>query len=289
MEEGEIVLHFLVPANQDPPKAIHPTMRTFHDPSSGSAPRLVFERPRFFTACPNVGRKTKLLERVPYFRIVIPFVQTHPLGPFLGGARPLDDHAIHGVFDQLHIGPIGPGHDQAHGHPVSLGQQTALDPPFGPVCGIGPGFFPLPAEPCSSRHPCSANSSRSPSDPRTVPPPPATTSETPPPPPRPGTDHGPWNGDTSPWHLRLPTDSPCARHKRWRRHTADPRPGGDRHQNDGGSDALALPPPVPPRVRPRPDSWPSLGSRLPGGVSVSWLLECSSVSTYHRLVIRIAT
>ena len=172
---------------------------------------------------------------------------------------------------------------------MSLGQQTALDPPFGPVGGIGPGFFPLPAGPWSARHPCSATASQSPAGHRTVPPPPATTSETPPPLPRPGTDHGPWNGDTSPWHLRLPTDSPCARPKRWRRHTADPRPGGDRHQTDGCSDALALPPSVPPRVRPRPESWPSLGSRLPGGVSASWLLECSAASTYHRLVIRIAT
>ena len=121
MEESKIVLPLLVPANQDPAKAIHPTMRAFHHPASGSEPRLAFERPRFFAACPDVGGKAKLLERVPHFGVVIALVQTHPLRPFPGGPRARDDHAVHGGFDQLHVGPIGPGHHHAERHPMPFG------------------------------------------------------------------------------------------------------------------------------------------------------------------------
>jgi hypothetical protein len=195
------------------------------------------------------------------------------LGPLFGGTGPLHHHAVHRVFHQFHVGSVGPGHHQAHGYSMTLGQQTAFDPAFGTVRGIGSGVFFPQAGPWSSPHPCSASSSPTPAAHQTVPPPPATTSEIPLPPPMLGTGHGPWNGDISPWHLRLPTDSPCARHRRWHRHTVDPRPEADRHQSDGCSYARARQPPTLPRGRPRLDSWPLLCSRLPvaGFVSVFWL------------------
>ena len=121
MEESKIVLPLLVPANQDPAKAIHPTMRAFHHPSSGSDPHLAFECPRFCATGPDMSRKAKLFERVPHCGVVIALVQTPPLGLFLGGPRARDDHAVHGVFDQFHVGPIGPGHHHAHGYPMALG------------------------------------------------------------------------------------------------------------------------------------------------------------------------
>src|SRR5215510_11086743 len=289
MEESKIVLPLLVPANQDPAKAIQPTMRPFHDPPSGSDPCLAFERPRLFAACPDVGRKAKLPERVPHFGVVIAFVQTPPLWPCPGGPRARDDHAVHGVFDQFHVGPISPGHHQAHGYPMALGQQTALDAALGPVRGIGPGVFPPPGELWSLPHPCSATASRSPSARQTVLPPLSITSGIPPPPPIPESDHGRWNGDISPWHPRLPTDSPCARRKRWHRRTADRRPGGGRHQSDGYSRVSALWAGAPTRVHLRPGSWPLLCSRPPVDASVSSLLLLSCSSGYHRVVIRIAS
>jgi hypothetical protein len=172
---------------------------------------------------------------------------------------------------------------------MPLGQQTALDPAFGPVGGIGAGFFLPPAEPSSSPRPCSATSSRSPSARQTVPPLPSTTSGIPLLPPILGTDHAPWNGDTSPWRLRLPTDSPCARHRRWHRRTADREPAAAHHQSDGCSRASALPVGGRSKVHPRPGSWTSLCSWPPAGAAVSSLLLLSWHGGYHKSIIRIGS
>jgi hypothetical protein len=289
MEEGQIVLSRLVPPDQDSPKAIQPPMRAFHHPSSGSNPRLAFERPRFFTTRRYVGREANLAQRLPHFLLVVPFVQTHALGPLLGGAGPLHHAAVHRVFHQFQVGAVGPGHHHAHGHPVALGQQTAFAPALGPVGGIGAGFFPPRVGPSSSPHPCSASSSPAPSIPHTVPPPPATASGIPPRLPTPETGHGPWNGDTSPWPPERPPDSRYASHRKWPRHTGDREPGVARRQSAGCSEARARRPPTRPRGRPRLESWSSLCSRLPvaGFVSVFWL--CSWHAGYHKPVIRIGT
>jgi hypothetical protein len=60
---------------------------------------MAFEGLGFFPPGPDVGREAKLLERLPHLRVVVPLVQTHPLGPFLSGARPLDDETLEGLFD----------------------------------------------------------------------------------------------------------------------------------------------------------------------------------------------
>jgi hypothetical protein len=73
MEEGEIGLPFLVPANQHPAKAIHPPLRALHHPPARSEPRIAFAR-LFFPPRPDVGREAKLLKRVPHLRVVVPLV-----------------------------------------------------------------------------------------------------------------------------------------------------------------------------------------------------------------------
>jgi hypothetical protein len=85
VEEGEIGLPFLVPVNEDPPKAIHPTMRTFHYPPPRPSARVAFERLGFFSPGPDVGGEAKLLERLPHLRVIVSLVQPPPLGPLLRG------------------------------------------------------------------------------------------------------------------------------------------------------------------------------------------------------------
>jgi hypothetical protein len=118
VEEGEIILSFLVPAHQHPAKAIHPPLRALHHPPPRPGTRVAFEGLGFFPPGPDVSREATLLERVPYLRVVIPFVQTPPLGPLFGGAGPLDDDTLEGLLDSLQVGPIGPGDPQAHRHPL---------------------------------------------------------------------------------------------------------------------------------------------------------------------------
>jgi hypothetical protein len=121
MQKGEIIVRRLVPANQHSAKAIHPTMRPFHYPPPRPGTRMTFEGLGFFPPRSDVGGKAKLLERVAHLRVVVPLVQTHPVGPLLSGTRPVDDEALEGLFDQLQVGSVGPGDPETHRHPVAFG------------------------------------------------------------------------------------------------------------------------------------------------------------------------
>ena len=136
MEEGEIVVAFLVPTNQDPTKAVHPTMSAFHHPPPSSDTRLLFERVRFFAPRPQMRGEAKHCQRGPHLRIVVPFIQTQTLGVRRGGFGPLDHEAIEGGGNQFHVRPIGAGHDYSQWDPMALGQQAAFDPAPGYPDGL---------------------------------------------------------------------------------------------------------------------------------------------------------
>src|SRR6185295_15629411 len=139
---------------------------------------------------------------------------------FLARAGAFHYQAVHGLFDQLHVMPIGTRHSQADRDPLGFGQQAAFDAPFGAVGGIGAGFFPLRAALWSALRPYSTSSNRSPSTPQTVPPRLSTTFERPRRPPRLETEHAPWNGDTTRSRPTRPTDTRSAARRKSHRHTA---------------------------------------------------------------------
>ena len=60
-------------------------MRALHHPTSGFNASVPFHGLGFFAPGPNVGREAKLLQRVPHFRVVVPFVRHIPCGRFLVG------------------------------------------------------------------------------------------------------------------------------------------------------------------------------------------------------------
>ena len=98
-------------------------------------------------------------------------------------------------------------------------------------------FFSPRAALSSSPHPCSASSNRSPSNHQTVPPRLSTTSEKPRRLPRLGTDHAPWNGDTTRWRPRLPL-TPRPQHVENGIGTLPIRvPVASLRRSDGGCDA----------------------------------------------------
>jgi len=121
VKKRQIIVHLFVPANQDAPKAIHPTMRALYDPPSGFEARPAFEGLRFFPAGADVGRKAKLSQRVPHLRIVVALVQTHPLRMVFGRPWPFHDQALYGLLDQFHVMPVGSCHGQADGDSVCFG------------------------------------------------------------------------------------------------------------------------------------------------------------------------
>ncbi len=71
MKKRQVVVHLLIPANQDAAKAIHPTMGPFYHPSSGFESRLAFERPRFFPPRPDMRGEAELAQCRSHFFIVV--------------------------------------------------------------------------------------------------------------------------------------------------------------------------------------------------------------------------
>ena len=64
MQKRQVVLYFLVPADQHASEAIHPTMRAFHDPPSGLETSILLERLGLFPPRPEVGGEPTLGQQV---------------------------------------------------------------------------------------------------------------------------------------------------------------------------------------------------------------------------------
>ena len=62
MKEGDVVVGRLVPADQNAPKAVHPTVSPFHHPAPGLETGFLFDGPCLFTPAADVGREAKLVQ-----------------------------------------------------------------------------------------------------------------------------------------------------------------------------------------------------------------------------------
>jgi hypothetical protein len=105
MQKRHIVLHFL-----DPAAPVHPTVRPFHHPPPGPAPRFLLQRCGLFPPRADVGGKAALGEQVTDRVIAIASVQAHPLGGVRGRLRPHDGYAGEGCLHQRAGVPRRPLH-----------------------------------------------------------------------------------------------------------------------------------------------------------------------------------
>ena len=62
MKESDVVVGRLVPANQNAPKAVHPTVSPFCHLVLGFDTGSIFDGPGVFTPAPGVGSQAKLLQ-----------------------------------------------------------------------------------------------------------------------------------------------------------------------------------------------------------------------------------
>src|SRR5579871_4387571 len=160
MQQGNIILGLLAPADQDATEAIHPTMRPLHHPTT----RLVACLPLHLLRGPLLGwqvhREVELFGDRLHLVIVIAQVQTQPLR-IVGRRRgTLHGDTAEGFFDHLHIGTVGAVHGQSDGDALALGQQAALAALLGPVGGVFACLFPPRGVPWSCTRPCSARTNR---------------------------------------------------------------------------------------------------------------------------------
>src|SRR5262245_60944361 len=165
MEKGQIMFRLFVPAHQNTPTAVHPRVDPLHDPPPRSEPCLLRQRLGLLASGTDMGREPELVQQLPYLVILIAVVQAHALCLLRYGLWPFDHEAVERAPHQFHVMPVGPIDRQPNRYAAAFGQQAALDPAFGAVGRIRPGFFPPRGVPWSSPRPCTASPTPCPSTP----------------------------------------------------------------------------------------------------------------------------
>jgi hypothetical protein len=69
MRKPQVLVDFLVPADQHEPETKHPTMRAFHHPATGLTTDLLLQRLGFFPPRAAMGRATKLRQQLPHWSV----------------------------------------------------------------------------------------------------------------------------------------------------------------------------------------------------------------------------
>jgi hypothetical protein len=267
MQKRKRIFRFFLPTDQNPTKAVHPTMGAFDHPTPGTFPGFLGQGFDLFAARAKMGRKPKFGQQVADFPGGIPLVQTHPLGLFLGRLWTFNHQTLNGLPCQLHLMPVGPVHRQADRDPVSFREHPAFDPALRSVGGIWSRLLPPPTALWSSRRPCATRPNLCLSTPQIGPHRLAPDAGRPPPQPTLDPDHGPASRDTSRSGQALSISSRCARPKKWPPHTGGRGRGDVRHPTDAYSHGRATSAATPPTGHQK--SEPPLSSDCLGFVSVS--------------------
>jgi hypothetical protein len=142
MQKRHIVPHVLVPTDQHTPEAIHPAVRALHNPPPCPEPGFLLQGVGLFPLRSDMGGESDLGEQSTDVRIVIAFVQAHPLRRVWGRLRPLDGNALDGLPCQLEVMAVGALHCEADRHAAAVGEYTALGAGFATVGGVLAHLFP---------------------------------------------------------------------------------------------------------------------------------------------------
>ena len=155
MKKGDAVVRGLVPAYQNAPETVEPTVRAFHHPAPGRVPGLPLDGLGLLPAAADVRGEAKLVQRAPHLVIVIApvsstgqaLVQAHPLGMLSAGFRPGYRQTVQSFPYQFHIMAVGPVHRQTQRHSLAQGGRRL------PVRGSGkpPATTPGPRLPAWER------------------------------------------------------------------------------------------------------------------------------------------
>ena len=174
MKHSQIVLDFLLPADQQASKAVEPGVRALHDPSSCA----VAEDLTLLRLAPGWGRYSP--KRPP----ALEPRRRHSLGPgtnaaappYVGSGRSTTMASLVGPVNFMAC-PLAPATARPMGMPCPSVSKLRLVPDLPPSVGWGPVPFP-PTEPWLSPRPWTATLNPTRSSRRIPAPPPATISRT---------------------------------------------------------------------------------------------------------------
>src|SRR5215813_8321491 len=232
MQKAQIVAYFLVPADQDAPETIHPTMRPFHHPAPGFETGLLLEGLGFFPARPDVDSEAKLLQEISDLIIILAFIQAQSLRCLGGRGRPLGGDTFNRLARHFEVIAIRAVDGEPNRHALTVGEEAALGarcPASGGVLAHllppqgGLGLWPRPSPATPSQ--CPARRHRPPA-------PVPTRLQRHPPPSILGSADEPPCVSRCPWHPRRPIGIPCGARRRWHPLLSDHRPGADDSPKD---------------------------------------------------------
>src|SRR2546428_8747248 len=264
MQKTQIVTHLLVPADQYPSEAIHPTMGAFDDPPSRLETCLVLERLRLFSSCPDVGGEAKLVQEVSDFVIVIALIQAQPLRRVGSRVWALCSDTLNGLARHLKVIAVRPVHCEADGHAMAVGEHAALGARFPAIRRILAHLFPPREALWSSPRPSPAMPSQSLAG-RHMPSAPFPISlRRRPPPPTLGSGDGPNSWSRYRWRSAHSTGILSGARKKWH-----PSLCGHQHEADGTPTGGASVLGAAPRCVPTTHQGCANRHRRPGGACFS--------------------
>src|SRR5260370_10133270 len=95
MEHAEVILHLLLPTDEDPTESVHPTVGPLDDPAAGLEPPLLLQRLRLLASGPHGGREPQLRDQLSGVGVVITLLQAHPPGLVLPRFGAIHGEALH--------------------------------------------------------------------------------------------------------------------------------------------------------------------------------------------------
>src|SRR6266571_5829025 len=154
LDQGEVVLALLLPANEQAAEAVEPGVGHLHHPAARRVTvrmarwgqRLSFARLGW-----NVRHVAMSTSCLPAGIVVVAPIQTQLgtrlVGRVLGHRRHLDHAGLEQGLQPLHVRALRLRDDAGQRHPLAVGQQMAFGAAFAAVSGVGPRPLGLPRPP----------------------------------------------------------------------------------------------------------------------------------------------
>jgi hypothetical protein len=142
LEEREVVLGFLRPADEDAAVAVEPGMARFDDPAAGLPVGVAGLEVDLFAAGADVRRELVVVDDDAAVGVVERLVQAQPLRRFPGRLRTLDRDRVEGGLQEEVIVAVGALVVEPDRDALRLGEDRSLRPFFALSVGFAPVFAP---------------------------------------------------------------------------------------------------------------------------------------------------
>jgi hypothetical protein len=146
MEHRLVVDRLFLPADQDPPKAVHPRGDTLNHPAPSPTTAGPFGN-LFLSTRLDVQSVKATAGFPPKNSGIIPLVTAQMLRMTRCGTGAMDSQMAQRRMKEFLVMHIGAGYGDAQGHAPTIGQHRTFDAQLAPIRGISPGFFPRPRVP----------------------------------------------------------------------------------------------------------------------------------------------